>query len=182
MNGLSPSYLQQSLPARRSILAGRLRAAGDCFVAALLAMTACIETVPAHGEQQDCVRVPVVLWGDGRHDDTAALNAWLRGHEAIWADTGTRVGAAIGGRSFRLSSAIYVQAGTGRVLRDFRLEWPERDELVTGGAIEAGHDPDAAPLQTGVAMTGGDPGEGVPFDVPDSEPARAGPDASCAIS
>ena len=66
------------------------------------------------------MRVPVVLWGDGRHDDTAALNAWLRGHDAIWADTGEPVGAAIGGRSFRLSSAIYVQAGTGRVLRDFR--------------------------------------------------------------
>ncbi len=81
-----------------------------------------------------------------------------------------------------MSSAIYVNAGTGRILRDFRMEWPERGEVVTGGTIEAGHDPDAAPVQTGVTITGGDPGEGVPFDVPDSEPAPASPDASCAIS
>src|SRR6266851_3926878 len=33
---------------------------------------------------QDCVRVDIVLWGDGRHDDTAALGAWLRGADAIW--------------------------------------------------------------------------------------------------
>ena len=140
-------------------------------------MTACIEIIPAQAAPQDCARIPVVLWGDGRHDDTGALNAWLRGQEAIWADSGTLVGAAIGARSFRLSSAIYVQAGTGRVMRDFRLEWPERREIVTGGMIEAGHDPDAAPLQAGVTITGGDPGEGVPFDAPDREPAQASGDA-----
>lgn len=143
-------------------------------------MTAFIETV--HATPQNCVRVPVVLWGDGRHDDTAALNAWLRGREAIWAGNGTPVGAAIDGRRFRLSSAVYVQAGTGRVLRDFRLEWPERGEIVTGGAIIAGADPDAAPVQSGVSISGGDPGEGVPFDAPDPKPAHAGSDASCAIS
>ncbi|MGE0259383.1 MAG: hypothetical protein AB7H71_15930 [Alphaproteobacteria bacterium] len=126
--------------------------------------------------------MPVVLWGDGRHDDTAALNAWLKGHDAIWAGAGTPVGTAIGNRSFRLSSAVYVEAGTGRVLRDFRMEWPERGEVVTGGTIEAGHDPDAAPVQTGVTITGGDPGEGVPFDAPDRRSERPSPDASCAIS
>ena len=104
-------------------------------------MAACIAALPALAATQDCTRVPVVLWGDGRHDDTAALNAWLRGQDAIWADTGAAVGAAIGGRSFRLSSAIYVQAGTGRILRDFRLEWPERREIVTGGTIAAGQIP-----------------------------------------
>ena len=151
-------------------------------VAALVAVTAYLAALPASAATQDCTRVPVVLWGDGRHDDTAALNAWLHGRDAIWADTGEVVGAAIGGRSFRLSSAIYVQAGTGRMLRDFRLEWPERREIVTGGTIAAGRDPDAAPLQSGVTITGGDPGEGVPFDVPDREPEQAKRDASCAIS
>jgi hypothetical protein len=152
------------------------------LVAALLAATACLAALPAPAATQDCTRVPVVLWGDGRHDDTAALNAWLRGRDAIWADGGNPVGAAISGRSFRLSSAIYVNAGTGRVLRDFRMEWPERGEIVTGGTIAAGHDPDAAPLQSGVTIIGGDPGEGVPFDVPDREPDQARSDASCAIS
>jgi hypothetical protein len=152
------------------------------LVAALLAVAAYVTVLPAGAAQQDCVRVPVVLWGDGRHDDTAALNAWLRGHDAIWADTGTPVGAAISGRSFRLSSAIYVQAGTGRVLRDFRLEWPERREIVTGDTIAAGHDPDAEPLQSGVMIAGGDPGEGIPFDIPDREPEQVRSDASCATS
>src|SRR5690242_12035978 len=87
----------------------RLHVARDRFVALLLAMTACFAALPADAAQQDCVRVPVVLWGDGRHDDTAALNAWLKGHDAIWADLGTPVGAAIGSRSFRLSSAVYVE-------------------------------------------------------------------------
>jgi hypothetical protein len=147
-----------------------------------VAVMACIAALPVHAAPQDCTKVPVVLWGDGRHDDTAALNAWLRGHDAIWADNGTAVGAAIGNRHFRLSSAIYVQAGTGRVLHDFRLEWPERGEVVTGGTIAAGTNPDAAPLQSGVAISGGDQDEGVPYDAPDPEPDHAGSDASCATS
>ena len=152
------------------------------LVAALVAVMAYAAGLPAHAASQDCIRVPVVLWGDGRHDDTAALNAWLRGRDAIWADSGTPVGAAISGRSFRLSSAIYVHAGTGRILRNFRMDWPERGEVVTGGTIEAGHDPDAPPLQSGVMIVGGDPGEGVPFETPDEEVGQASRDASCAIS
>ena len=145
-------------------------------------MTAFLQAVSTAAAPQDCTRVPVVLWGDGKHDDTGALNAWLRGRDAIWAGNGTPVGAMIGGRRFRLSSAIYVQAGTGRVLRDFRLEWPERGEVVTGGTIMAGDDADAPPLQSGVAISGGDPGEGVPFDAPDGETEQAGSEASCATS
>jgi len=147
-----------------------------------IATMAYIAALPVQAAPQDCTKVTVVLWGDGRHDDTAALNAWLRGHDAVWADAGTPVGTLIGGRHFRLSSAIYVQAGTGRVLRDFRLEWPERGEIVTGGTIAAGADPDAPPLQSGVTIRGGDPGEGVPFDAPDPEPDHAASEASCATS
>ena len=136
----------------------------------------------AAAERQRCERVPIVLWGDGRHDDTAALNAWLRGDDAIWADTGMPVGATIAGRKFRLSAAIYVRAGTGRTLRDFRLEWPERGEIVSGGTIEAGSDPDAPPVLSSVSIVGGDPGEGIPFDVPDDAPEHPDREASCAIS
>ena len=102
----------------------------------------------------------IVLWGDGRHDDTKALNAWLRGQPAIWGDSGEPVGAAIAGRRFRLSAAIYVPGGTGRSLEDFRLLWPERGEIVAGG----------------------DPGEGKPFETPAAAPSKPDPKASCAIS
>jgi hypothetical protein len=149
---------------------------------ALLLPAVLVSTGSAIAISQDCVRVPVVLWGDGRHDDTGALNAWLRGHDAIWADSGSPVGATIGNRSFRLSSVIYVEAGTGRVLHSFRLEWPEHGEVVTGGTIDSGFDPNAPPLQSGVTITGGDPGDGVPFDAPDREPTQARRDASCAVS
>ena len=46
----------------------------------------------------------------------------------------------------------------------------------------AGNDPDAAPLQSGVTISGGDPEEGVPYDAPDPESDHAGSDASCATS
>ena len=152
------------------------------ILAASVALEIGVALLPAYAARQDCARIPVMLWGDGKHDDTAALNAWLQGRDAIWADTGEAIGAAITGRIFRLSSAIYVQAGTGRVLRDFRMEWPERGEVVTGGTIAAGLDPDAEPLQSAVTISGGDPGEGVPYDTPDYEPEHANREASCAVS
>lgn len=133
-------------------------------------------------EPQDCVRAEIVLWGDGRHDDTIAFNAWLRGAEAVWSDSGQPVGAAIRGRSFRLSAAVYVTAGTGRRLDDFRMLWPERGEIVSGGTILSGDDPDAAPILSGVSIVGGDPGEGKPFEAPDTRLAAPNPEASCATS
>src|SRR5437588_10976436 len=80
----------------------------------------------AHAEPQHCVKAEIALWGDGRHDDTAALNAWFRGEEAVWADSGAPVGAAISGHRFRLSDTVYVPGGSGRNLSDFRMVWPER--------------------------------------------------------
>src|SRR5437660_11795130 len=91
---------------------------------------------PVHAaEAPQCARGDMVLWGDGRHDDTAALNAWLRGDTLVWAETGEPVGPVIADRSFRLSAAVYAVGGTGRTLERFRLFWPERGETVSGGTV-----------------------------------------------
>ena len=140
-----------------------------------------LPSLPA-AEPQHCAPAEIVLWGDGRHDDSAALKAWFDGKDAIWAANGAPVGALISGRSFRLSEAIYVRGGTGRLLEDFRMLWPERGETVSGGVIAAGNDPDAAPILSGVSILGGDPGEAVPFESPEAAPAGRDPRASCAIS
>jgi len=157
-----------SLRAKRSNL---VSAGGSilrqCVAAAIFALT-CLPTGAPAAPAQDCVKPAVVLWGDGKHDDTVALNAWLRGENALWGDSGGPVGAVIAGRDFRLSSAIYVTAGSGRIIENFRLIWPDRGETVAGGAIRAGSDPDAAPVTTDVHIVGGDSGEGKPFDSPDA--------------
>jgi len=146
-------------------------------------MLAVFALSPVRGtEAQHCVRADIVLWGDGKHDDTKALNAWLAGQDAIWAESGEPVGASIAGRVFRLSAAIYVPGGTGRRLEQFRMLWPERGEIVSGGTIVTGGDPDAAPLTSGISIVGGDPGEGKPFEAPDAVSAAPDPDASCATS
>jgi hypothetical protein len=149
-------------------------------VSAALAMT--LATAAPAAERQDCVRADIVLWGDGKHDDTAALSAWLRGADAVWATSGEPVGAAIAGHSFRLSDAVYLPAGTGRRLEQFRLLWPERGETVSGGTIATGSDPDKAPVASAIKIEGGDPGEGIPFEAPDSASGDRSDQRSCATS
>ncbi len=150
-------------------------------IATLLPLLAASFLAPAPPPQH-CVPAEVVLWGDGQHDDTRALNAWLRGTDAIWGTSGQPVGAAIAGHEFRLSAAIYVTGGTGRKLMDFRMMWPGRGETVTGGTIAAGADPAQPPVTSGIRIVGGDPGEGKAFDIPDPEPAKPDAEASCATS
>jgi len=153
------------------------------YVAILSAIIAGFLPIAAQAaERQHCVHADIVLWGDGRHDDSAALNAWFGGEAAIWAESGEPVGASIAGHSFRLSAPLYVRGGTERRLEDFRMLWPERGEIVSGGSIVSGSDPDTAPIVSGVQIIGGDPGEGAPFDAPDATPAGRGERASCAIS
>jgi hypothetical protein len=153
------------------------------YVAILSAIIAGLLPIAAQAaERQHCVHADIVLWGDGKHDDSAALNAWFGGEAAIWADSGEPVGASIAGHSFRLSAPLYVRGGTERRLEDFRMLWPERGEIVSGGSIVSGSDPDTAPIVSGVQIIGGDPGEGAPFDTPDATPAGRGDRASCAIS
>lgn len=153
------------------------------FLAAVLLFSATLAPVCAHAAaKQDCVPAGIVLWGDGRHDDTQALNAWFHGRNAIWGDSGAPVGAAIVGRRFRLSSALLVPGGTGRMLEKFRLFWPERGETVSGGEIRSGGDPNRAPVVSGVTIHGGDAGEGRPFETPDPTPSSRVNRASCATS
>jgi hypothetical protein len=129
---------------------------------------------------QHCVHPAVILWGDGRHDDTKALQAWLQGKDALWGESGAPVGATIAWHTFRLSTAIYVDAGTGRTLEHFRFYWPARGETVTGGTISAGRDPNAEPTMSGVNIVGGDAAEGKPLYMPVVPPPAGA--ASCGIS
>ncbi len=153
----------------------------DLPVLSLIAIACWLNGAQA-AERQHCVPADIVLWGDGRHDDSTALNAWFAGDAAIWAESGAPVGAVIAGHSFRLSAAVYVHAGTGRRLDDFRMVWPERGETVAGGSIVSGRDPAKAPIVSGVRISGGDPGEGVPFEAPDAAPAGRDGQANCATS
>lgn len=138
---------------------------------------------PATAEQQSkCAAAPHLLWGDGEHDDTAALNAWFRGETVIWAKTRQAVGTEIADRSFRLSSTIYISSGTGRKLERFRMVWPERNEIVSGGTIMAGSDHDRPPVADGITKIGADPDEGIPYEAPDPEPLDHGIPRHCLTS
>src|SRR6266566_913205 len=115
------------------------------MAAAVLAMFVALSAAISE-EPSKCVAAPHLLWGDGEHDDTAALNAWFQGETVIWARTHDAVGEEIADRTFLLSSAIYISSGTGRKLERFRMIWPERNETVSGGSIVAGNDPDKPPV------------------------------------
>jgi hypothetical protein len=147
------------------------------LLAALLALSA-----PKAEEQSKCSAAPHLLWGDGEHDDTAALNAWFRGETVIWAQTHEPVGAEIADRTFLLSSTVYVSGGTGRKLEHFRMIWPERKETVSGGTLLSGDKPDQPPIAKGITMVGADPDEGVPYKTPDPEPLDHGIPRHCLTS
>ena len=151
------------------------------ILAAFFAMIAV--SAPAKAQDQSkCAAAPRVLWGDGEHDDTAALNAWFRGETVTWAQTHEKVGAEIAGRSFLLSSVVYISSGTGRKLERFRMVWPERRETVSGGTIRSSDDPDQPPVAEGVTTVGADPDEGVPYKTPDPEPLDHGVPRHCLTS
>jgi hypothetical protein len=124
----------------------------------------------------------MVLWGDGAHDDTAALNAWLRGERVVWAQSGGEVGPVVAGHSFLLSQAVYAVGGSGRTLERFRFVWPEQKEIVTGDALSTGANPDVPPAGTNIHIVGGDSGEGVAVEAPDPAPSDPGDPAKCLIS
>ena len=151
---------------------------GSVLLAALIAAVS-----PAAAEDQSkCSAATPVLWGDGEHDDTAALNAWFRGETVVWAQTHEAVGSEIADRSFLLSSTVYIHGGTGRKMERFRMIWPWRDEIVTGGKIAAGDDPDGEPVVDGITKVNADPDEGVPYEGPPSEPLDHGVPRHCLTS
>jgi hypothetical protein len=161
---------------------GADRVSALTLVAATL-LAALVALSPAKAEEQSkCAASPHLLWGDGEHDDTAALNAWFRGETVIWAQTHETVGAEIADRTFLLSSAVYISSGTGRTLERFRMVWPERQETVSGGAIRSGDDPDKPPVAEGVTTIGAGPDEGVPYESPDPEPLDHGVPRHCLTS
>lgn len=146
-------------------------------------LTALLALSPAVADDRaDCAAAPHVLWGDGEHDDTAALNAWFRGEAVTWAQTHEPVGAEIADRTFLLSSAVYISSGTGRRLEHFRMVWPARNETVSGGVILSGTDPDQPPVADGITKIGADPDEGIPYKAPDAEPREHGIPQHCFTS
>ena len=147
--------------------------------AAIIASLSLFAAIPA-AATSGCA--PLVLWGDGRHDDTAALNAWLRGSPVLWAQSGETVPAEIDGNSFLLSGPIYAKSGTGRRIARFRMVWPATHEAMTGGAIATGTNPEQPPMVSGIRKVGGDAGEGVPFDGPAREPGDTDPATDCLVS
>ncbi len=151
------------------------------MAAAVLAMFVALSAAISE-EPSKCVAAPHLLWGDGEHDDTAALNAWFQGETVIWARTHDAVGEEIADRTFLLSSAVYISSGTGRKLERFRMVWPERKETVSGGVIVAGNDPDQPPVADGITKIGADPDEGVPYETPDPEPREHGIPKHCLTS
>jgi hypothetical protein len=151
------------------------------LAAALLAILAA--SAPAWAsEESKCAAAPLVLWGDGEHDDTAALNAWFRGETVLWAQTQEAVGSEISDRHFLMSSTLYIHGGTGRKMERFQMVWPLREEVVTGGTIAAGDDPDGEPVADGITKVNADPDEGVPYDGPELEPHEHGIPKHCLTS
>ncbi len=136
---------------------------------------------PAAADASKCAGKRFVLWGDGSHDDTAALNAWFRGDAVVWGESGRSVGPQIADRVFRLSAPVYIPSGTGRTIAHFQFVWPERKELVAGGTVITGGDPVRPPVATGLTKIGAGPGEGVPY--PSKTPKPAAPDRTdCLVS
>jgi hypothetical protein len=143
-------------------------------------------------DESKCAVTGPVLWGDGEHDDTAALNAWFRGDRVVWARTGRPVGpqiggsqsgeAGLGGRVFRLTGPVYIPSGTGRRIEQFEFVWPQRRERVSGGTIMAGADPAKPPVAANLVKIGTRPGEGVPFKTPDPKPGERDAGTNCLVS
>jgi hypothetical protein len=151
---------------------------------ALLLLIAVLAAAPSGraAASGKCGARSFVLWGDGKHDDTAALNAWFRGDAVIWGESGRTAGAQISGHIFRLSAPIYIPSGRGRTLQHFQFVWPERKEWVAGGAIVSGTDPNQPPVATGLTKIGVGPNEGVPFHSETPKPADHEDRTGCLVS
>jgi hypothetical protein len=146
-------------------------------------LVAMIAVSPAAADETSkCSAAPPVLWGDGEHDDTAALNAWFRGETVVWAQTHEAVGSEITDHNFLLSSTVYIHSGTGRKMERFQMVWPYRNEVVTGGTIATGSDPEGTPVADQITKINSDSDEGIPYDGPKLEPHENGIPRHCLTS
>jgi len=157
---------------------GRMR---RLVAASLLFLALAMPSAPA-AEKPDCEAAGLALWGDGKHDDTGALNAWFKGDRVVWAQTGRPIGPEITGRDFLLSSTVFIPSGTGLRLERFQMIWPARRERVSGGTILTGSDPDKPAIQVGIVKIGSGPDEGVPYDAPRPKPGIRELPESCLMS
>jgi hypothetical protein len=151
-------------------------------LAACLAAAIAASSPAWSADRSKCGPKALVLWGDGQRDDTAALNAWFRGDPVLWGQTGRTVGPQIADHVFRLSSPIYIPSGAGRSIEHFQFVWPERKELVSGGVIVSGADPNQPPVATGLVKIGAAPNEGVPYNSETPKPAAHADRADCLVS
>jgi hypothetical protein len=106
-------------------------------------------------DKPDCEVAGLALWGDGKHDDTRALNAWFRGDRVVWAQTGR--------------------------FERFQMIWPARKERISGGTILTGDDPDKPAVQVGIVKIGAGPEEGVPYAAPAPKPGTRELPQSCLL-
>jgi hypothetical protein len=149
---------------------------------ALLLLALAIASPGSAADSSKCGAKLFVLWGDGKHDDSAALNAWFRGDAVVWHQNGRSVGAQISGRDFRLTAPIYISSGTDRSIANFKFLWPERNEVVAGGTIVTGNDPNRPPVATGITKIGSGANEGVPFPSDTPKPAASDNRTDCLVS
>jgi hypothetical protein len=151
------------------------------FAASLLFLAIVMPSALA-AEKPDCEAAGLALWGDGKHDDTKALNAWFKGDRVVWAQTGRAIGPEIAGHDFLLSATVYIPSGTGRRFERFQMIWPARRERVSGGTILTGNDPDKPAVVDGIVKIGAGPDEGVPYDAPPPKPVTRDVPESCLVS
>jgi hypothetical protein len=161
--------------------------AGLIRIAATIVAAGALAAPPALAAGSTCAQTALALWGDGEHDDTAALNAWFRGDNVVWAETGRRVGSEIGGAGtgshiFRLTGPVYIPSGTGRRIEHFEFVWPQHNERVSAAAILAGRDPAKPPVAIDLKKIGSRPGEGVPFKTATPKPENRDAGSDCLVS
>jgi hypothetical protein len=140
---------------------------GALLIAALIAAV-----FPAAAEDQSkCSAAPPVLWGDGEHDDTAALNAWFRGETVLWAQTHDVVGSEIADHSTK--PTVYIHSGTGRKMERFR--WFGASQRSCDRGRRGGKRSRRRPVVDGITKVNADPDEGVPYDGPKPAPRHGVP-------
>jgi hypothetical protein len=155
--------------------------------AALITLLMLVAAPASAADGSKCAPTGLALWGDGEHDDTVALNAWFRGDNVVWAESGRRVGAEIGGlragtHIFRLSGPVYIPSGTGRRIEHFEFIWPRRQEQISAAAILTGLDPAKPPVAIDLKKIGSRPGEGIPFKTPTPKPVKRDAATDCLVS